>query len=191
MDLSYEGVKKIYSDKGFPFDERIFGINILGIRKSLHDSNLFDDTCIIAYKTTKDNVCLEFDKFTTEPGYYFLKVKFMNPKGCAWVKEGYYPKLWTNGLHGEKQYPALIQYSPITVYRDTNMDEVLDNSGGEETGMFGIDFHHGYNCTLVYNNSAGCQVLENIADLAQVLPLFQLHERTYGKGISYALIDSF
>jgi hypothetical protein len=186
MELTYDNIKKWYADNKYVFCTRPFEVNMLGIRKSYDATNLFDDKFVLTYNDGRNDKILVFNRFTTDPGYYFLKIKFMNPKGCAFLKEGQHINMFTRGKHGSKQYEALIQYAPVTVYRDTNKDNTLDK-GKEEKGMFGIDFHHGYNCALVYNNSAGCQVLEDIKDLESLLPLFDLHERTYGRGINYTL----
>ncbi len=189
MELTYDSIKDWYKSKGYIFNIRPFEVNMLGIRKDYNDTNLFDDKFVLTYHDGRNSKTLIFNRFTTDPGYYFLKIKFMNPKGCAFLKEGQHINMFTRGKHGEKQYEALIQYAPCTVYRDTNKNNVLDKTN-EEKGMFGIDFHHGYNSALVYNNSAGCQVLEDINDLNSLLPLFDLHERTYGKGINYTLTSN-
>ena len=113
----------------------------------------------------------------------------LNPKGCAFLPEGNYPNMFTVGLHQGK-YEALRQYRNITVWRDGDKDDQLEKLA-EETGMFGINLHHGYNSTLVFNNSAGCQVLKSPTDLNTVLNAAKIHEHLYGKGIDYTLTSKF
>ena len=185
MELTYDNVKKFYTDNGYDFYIRPFEINILGIRKDYKSTDLWDDTCVITYHDGRNPSILIFNNFTTDPGLYFLKTKLLNPKGCFFLKEGQHKNMWTQGLHNNK-YKALVQYAPVIGYRDSNKNESLDTIVTDK-GNFGINFHHGYNSYIVHNNSAGCQVLKNIKDLEQLLPLFELHERTYGKGINYTL----
>ena len=68
-----------------------------------------------------------------------------------------------------------------------NKDDIL-NMDVIDKGMFGINLHHGYNSALVFNNSAGCQVLKNPTDLTKVLDLCKLHQAVYGRGINYTLL---
>lgn len=186
IDTTYNGLKEYFKSLNYIFDERVFGINIIGIRSSLNATNLWDDKLVLAYIDNKRQpVIKEFNNFTTDPGFYFLKTKLLNPKGCAILCEGQHIKMFTNGLH--KGYDALIQYTPVKVYRDSNKDNILDTTLIDK-GMFGIDLHHGYSSTLVFNNSAGCQVVKNQSDLATILTLARLHEKLYGKGINYTLL---
>lgn len=187
MELTYDNIKQWYTNNKYQFYTRPFEINILGIRNDYQATDLWDDKCIITYNDGRNDKILVFNQYTTDPGFYFLKTKLLNPKGCFFLKEGQHKNMWTQGLHTGK-YKALIQYAPCVGYRDKNGNNTLDTIV-EDKGNFGIDFHHGYNSYIVHNNSAGCQVLKNIKDLEQLLPLFELHERTYGKGINYTLTN--
>jgi len=187
IDTTYNGLKEYFKSLNYTFDERVFGINIIGIRSSLNATNLWDDKLVLAYIDNKRQpVVREFTNFTTDPGYYFLKTKLLNPKGCAILCEGQHLRMFTNGKHNNK-YEALVQYAPVKVYRDSNKDNILDTTLIDK-GMFGINLHHGYGSALVFNNSAGCQVLKSPADLTIVLSLTKIHESVYGKGINYTLL---
>lgn len=187
IDTTYNGLKEYFKSLNYQFDERVFGINLIGIRSSLNATNLWDDTLLIAYINNKrEGVVKEFKNFTTDPGYYFLKTKLLNPKGCAILCEGQHIKMFTNGKHNGK-YEALVQYKPVKVYRDSNKDNILDENV-IDTGMFGINLHHGYNSYVVFNNSAGCQVLKSPSDLTKVLEMTTTFEKLYGKGINYTLL---
>lgn len=187
IDITYQGLKDYLKSLNYTFDERVCGLNIIGIRTSLNATNLWDDTLVLAYINNKrEPVVKVFNNFTTDPGYYFLKTKLLNPKGCAILCEGQHVKMFTVGKHNNK-YEALVQYTPVKVYRDSNKDNILDTNLIDK-GMFGINLHHGYGSTLVFNNSAGCQVLKNPSDLTTVLTAAKLHEAVYGKGINYTLL---
>lgn len=187
IDTTYKGLKDYCNSLNYIFDERVCAINLIGIRSSLNATNLWDDKLVIAYIDNKRQpIVREFINFTTDPGYYFLKTKILNPKGCAVLCEGQHTKMFTIGVHNGK-YEALVQYTPVKVYRDNNKDNIL-NETVIDKGMFGINLHHGYNSTLVFNNSAGCQVLKSPTDLEKVLALAKLHEAVYGKGINYTLL---
>lgn len=93
---------------------------------------------------------------TTEPGSFYTYHP-MNAAGAARVKFGQY-RAWQVGIHGNAEpHEALIQVTPISVYRDLNKDfsRIGDTVA---TGCFGINQHWGYdmNANNVHNASAGC-----------------------------------
>ncbi len=97
---------------------------------------------------------------TTEPGTYYTENP-LNPRGCARIAFGQY-QAWIQGYHGRSQYPALEQAAPVKIFRDGNADYTRTGDYFEE-GVFGINQHHGWNCPLVEENSAGCLVGQSIA----------------------------
>lgn len=97
---------------------------------------------------------------TTEPGATYT-FQPMNSSGAFRIAFGQY-RAWTFGLHGRTQYPALVQCSVVSGYRDQNMD---GNRTGDPlvTGdYFGINQHHGWNMQVVDEASAGCLVGQSI-----------------------------
>lgn len=188
MELTYSNIKTWFESKKYRFKTRPFEINLLGIRNGYTATNAWDDMLVVAYKDNDSEKVLVFKNYTTDPGYYFLKTKLLNPKGCAFLPEGNYPNMFTVGMHLNK-YEALVQYRPVTVYRDNDKDNELEQLA-TDTGMFGINFHHGYNSALVFNNSAGCQVLKSPTDLNTVLNIAKIQEHLYGKGIDYTLTNN-
>lgn len=187
MELTYNNIKTWYESKGYTFRTRPFEPNLLGIRSSYKATNAWDDTLVMVYKTNDEDKVIVFKNFTTDPGFYFLKTKLLNPKGCAFLAEGNYPNIFIVGLHQGK-YEALRQNRNITVYRDANKDNNLDMKV-KDTGMFGINLHHGYNSSVIFNNSAGCQVLKSPSDLNTVLNVCKIKEHLYGRGIDYTLTN--
>lgn len=70
--------------------------------------------------------------------------------GVARLKSGvWYYRLGTHNISKEKsrQYPALVQAAPVTVFR---------HEKGDDTGWFGINIHRGGNSTT---SSLGCVTL--------------------------------
>jgi len=187
MELTYTNIKEWYRSKGYDFKTRPFEPNLLGVRNNYIATNTWDDMLIMTYKTNDEVKVVIFKNFTTDPGFYFLKTKLLNPKGCAFLKEGNYPNMFIVGLHQGK-YEALRQNKNVTVYRDADKDNDLEMHT-EDTGMFGINLHHGYGSKVIFNNSAGCQVLKDISDLNTVLTICKIKENLYGKGIDYTLTN--
>jgi hypothetical protein len=95
---------------------------------------------------------------TTEPGNYYT-FNSMNEKGAARIKFGQY-KAWRIGMHGvSAPHRALIQVSPISVYRDKNQDFSRVGDWIDE-GLFSVDQHWGFDYPKndILNASAGCLV---------------------------------
>jgi hypothetical protein len=91
---------------------------------------------------------------TTEPSKYWTEHP-MNRLGAARIKFGQW-KAWNNGqYHG---FPALLQVSDITVYRDIRQE--YKRYDPTYTGNFGIHNHQGYNYPRndEGRSSAGCLV---------------------------------
>ncbi|MEG4803547.1 hypothetical protein QUB63_22560 [Microcoleus sp. ARI1-B5] len=95
---------------------------------------------------------------TTEPGYYYTDNP-MNPNGAARIAFGQY-EAWQVGIHGYSQaHEALVQVHPVRVHRDYNRD-MIRTGDAIESGLFGINQHHGYDHPSddIYTASAGCLV---------------------------------
>ncbi len=96
---------------------------------------------------------------TTEPGATYT-YNPMNPGGAFRIAFGQY-RAWTFGLHGRRQYPALVQCSAVSGYRDKNRDGTRTGDT-LVTGVFGVNQHHGYDMQFVDAASAGCLVGQSI-----------------------------
>lgn len=93
---------------------------------------------------------------TTEPSRYWT-LKPMNSKGAARIAFGQW-KAWSVGIHNGS-HEALVQTSPLTVWRDKNKD--FSRVGDEQDeGLFGINQHWGYDLPKddLGRSSAGCLV---------------------------------
>lgn len=138
---------------------------------------------------------------TTDPGVYYTKNR-MNPKGCAHVKEGFYPKLWRLWYHNNSKpkyrHRAWVQEGNISIWQDNDEDfKYTEGKDNNSKGVFGINYHADVygsklNDHYIGYASAGCQVVENKDDLNKQISLFETTDM-YKKGnqlVSYGLINS-
>ncbi|MDC0598867.1 hypothetical protein OAP18_03420 [Gammaproteobacteria bacterium] len=171
------------------FTEGDYNLNLVGIRSSDTDSNAFNDCLIVAFFVDQRPHLFIFD-CTTDPGIYWRKHP-INVLGTAIVKPGQYPGLWKIGKH-QGRYEALVQRSPVTVYRDNNKDQAIDVSDNTpvETGFFGINCHKaGDSSKQVDKWSAGCQVLSSDDDFGLLMALCRKAAAKWGNSFTYTLID--
>lgn len=173
MKLTYQAIKAAFQRKGYRFYTKAFDLNIFGIRSTENKLNSFDDWLGVAYVDESGVERLFLCPATTQPGTDFL-LNPMNPKGAAIVKPGQYPCLWIPGIHSG--YEALVQSGAVTVYRDTDQDEIPEEVvGTEESGIYGIDLHRrkapDEPNPPVGKSSAGCQVTEFHGDFDTIMGL--------------------
>lgn len=190
MNLSYENLEKVIKSKGYKFFTGEYNLNIVGIRSKNRMVDNWDDFLCILYEENKIRKCIVFDRFTTDPGIYYMQKKLLNPKGCGILAPGQYSGIWTLGLHRNK-YKAFIQTgNEVTAYRDRNLNNYMDfDPNTLESGYFGCNLHHGYDSTFVGNNSAMCQVLKYVKDLRVVLALADKQiSAGYGSTFTYTLL---
>jgi len=189
MDISVKNIIKTLKEKDylvFEDDSKNFNLNIVGIRTNDQESNKFNDWMVIFWKYLGKWNNMSFP-ITTDPGTYWRKHP-MNVKGTAILKEGQHRGMWKVGKHQDK-YPALRQNKPCTVIRDNNKDNVLDYTGDEDFGSFGINHHKaGANSTQVGKWSAGCQVQPNSALFYIEMEIFRESAASWGNSFTYTLI---
>lgn len=162
-------------------------LNLIGIRKSRHVSDAFEDT-FVCLRYEQGQWSQWFWECTTSPGR--AQLEFGLEKGTAIVKPGQYIDAWALGLH-KGQYEALVQVKPITVYRDRNKDFCLDYIR-EDTGLFGINIHRAnarITSKIVGNWSAGCQVLANPKHFSQLMKLVREQHSSGFPRFSYTLLE--
>lgn len=193
-EMFVEEVKQAMKKKKYVFfDSNLsFNLNIIGIRKGSNTSNHFDDNICIVYR----NADKEWEVFsapaTTDPGRTSL-VRPANKKGTAILVPGQYRGSHKIDLHAGK-YMALRQSGGVvSVYRDSDRDATLDkNSATIETGFFGINIHRASSrgsTKLVNSYSAGCQVLQDVADFYQLMRLCETSAGIYGNKFTYTLLE--
>lgn len=177
---------------GLVFDTPYF-LNLFAVRDA-SNVNKFNDTLVVYWFDDKKNVFtyMPTKGFTTDPGFKSLTSP-QNKKGCAILKEGWYRKLWTKGLHQGK-YSALVQANSCTVYRDNDKDKELDmNTAKTDTGIFGINMHRANEkavSTTVENWSAGCQVWASPGEFSYFMQLVNKAISAGQKYFSYFLTNN-
>lgn len=186
--MTLETIKKVFAEKNYEFFEGERNVNLIGIRNNDSLTNEFDDKLLVVIQLNGETQIKEFDSFTTDPGHYYLKEKFLNKDGCAILKPGQYRSMWKLGLHRGK-YAALVQVGNCVVYRDADKDELIDK-GIEDNGVFGINMHHAYDSEEINRNSAGCQVHSKKDQLNYILQLCKISAEVYGVYFSYTLLES-
>lgn len=171
-------------------NEAGFDLNIVGIRTKELQANRFDDFITVFYRIHGEWLFNVF-KCTTDPGAYWLKNP-MNVSGTAILKEGQYRRSHRIGKHKGK-YIALVQNSPLTVFRDFNRDKVLNlKAGSEQTGMFGINIHRSsasHESTQVDKWSAGCQVFCDPNQFKFFINLCKQGRDSFGNSFTYTLLN--
>lgn len=151
------------------------GIHIVGIRALKEIDDTFCDQ-LICFSPNQEPIQ---GVGTTVPSRVYL-IKPMNPKGSAIVKDGQYIDSHEVGLHNG--YKALIQRRPITVFRDSNRDAIINmNPGTEDTGLFNIDIHKyvSWISRLLGNASAGCFVWQDINKFNSMMAICEISGQKY------------
>lgn len=122
------------------------------------EANKFNDLrCVITFRNGEP-IMLGKWQATTEPGYFYDRDHPINRDGAARIKFGQYKDAWKVGMH-RGNHEALVQVGNVTVCRDLNRD--MERTGdAEQTGLFGINQHWGYDqpADNIGKASAGCLV---------------------------------
>lgn len=160
-----------------------YHLNLFGIRNSNANAGSFDDILGCAY-TDKGLWRVHYWPGTTDPGTYYLedREKWYGPGGVAILVEGQYLDAWKIGPHGRTKYEALVQLGgPVRLYRDDNLDEILDMDPGDihDNRWAGINLHastmypytSGTDKESVGAWSAGCQVHATIRGFREMMEL--------------------
>ena len=176
-DLGY----KVFTDE--------IDLNIVAIRSADQAPNVFDDLLTISYRKggqwyTRSWSC------TTDPGLYHLH----NPgrlEGTAALCPGQYRSSHTLGKH-RGRYTALTQCGPVRVFRDPSGGDyhALGEGSTIDEGLFAIAIHRASATrasTQVDRWSAGCIVLSDPDDFAEVIKLAKAQVRTHPTWTRYSL----
>mgnify|MGYP003640319919 FL=1 len=173
-------------------------LNIIGLRSSNPRAGKFDDRICVVYKD-KNGWISRCWKATCDPGVYFLKHP-MRVEGCAVLAPGQYRGAYRIGTH--RNYTSLVQTGgPVRLFRDRNFDEIVDQEARTLTDPVyaGINIHRasprkdgksGGGSTEVQKWSAGCQVLADADDHAELMGLAQASSARYGNSFTYTLLPA-
>lgn len=182
MQITFEKLQSVLMAKGYDFfDAGDYHLNLIGVRntRQLH-ANTFNDVFCVAYRVKGKPVVRQY-ACTTDAGNYYRENP-INPQGTAILPPGQYHSMWRLGLHRGK-YEALVQACPAVLIRDNNRDSNLDmNARTGVRELAGINCHRARadgTSTQVDKWSAGCQVIANSEDFAELMDLAKLCEKTW------------
>jgi hypothetical protein len=193
--FTLDQIKSAMIAKGYKwFEEGDFNLNLIGVRNSDTGdtvTNAFDDTFFIAYRDAGKWKIHNY-ACTTDPGAHWQQAP-MNAGGTASLVPNQYRSTWRIDLH-QGVYKALKQFKPVDTYRDKNKDLKYTRHIEDITnGIYGINIHRA-SATGVSNRvdkwSAGCQVIADSADFANLMYLAHVAEKKYGNSFTYTLLES-
>jgi hypothetical protein len=193
--FTLDQIKSAMIAKGYKwFEEGDFNLNLIGVRNSDTGdtvTNAFDDTFFIAYRDAGKWKIHNY-ACTTDPGAHWQQAP-MNAGGTASLVPNQYRSTWRIDLH-QGLYKALKQFKPVDTYRDKNKDLKYTRHIEDITnGIYGINIHRA-SATGVSNRvdkwSAGCQVIADSADFANLMYLAHVAEKKYGNSFTYTLLES-
>ena len=192
--LTLDAVRATFRKKGYAFfDQGDYNLNFFGVRRENMLSDRFDDYLGAVYKDTQRRWRLKIWPATTDPGRYWLE-RPQNPAGTAILVPGQYRGAYQVGKHQGK-YTALCQAGPVRVWRDNNLDQIVDygpRGGSVYSGIFGINIHRTNpygESYLVGQWSAGCQVFQRASDFDALMRLVRISSRSFGARFSYTLFS--
>jgi hypothetical protein len=184
-------LKKV-GDNGYKvFTEGDYNLNLVGVRTPTNKANSFDDWFYCVFKQYGEWIVLKFP-CTTDAGIHWLRHP-MKPTGTAILCAGQYRGAYRLDKHRGK-YRALCQREgKVSVFRDSNKDEILDKEPESIVdGFFGINIHRATSVgssERVNKWSAGCQVLKDSYDFAVLIALCDKAEHIYGNTFTYTLLE--
>jgi hypothetical protein len=193
--FTLDQIKSAMIAKGYKwFEEGDFNLNLIGVRNSDTGdtvTNAFDDTFFIAYRDAGKWKIHNY-ACTTDPGAHWQQAP-LNAGGTASLVPNQYRSTWRIDLH-QGVYKALKQFKPVDTYRDKNKDLKYTRHIEDITnGIYGINIHRA-SATGVSNRvdkwSAGCQVIADSADFANLMYLAHVAEKKYGNSFTYTLLES-
>ncbi|MBD5584413.1 MAG: hypothetical protein HDQ88_04975 [Clostridia bacterium] len=194
--LTIDKLRKIAKAKQYQiFDKGQYNLNIWGVRCDTENTKEFNDLMLVFYKEPISGAATKWVikafSITTDPSDLNL-INPINSKGCAILKEGQYISAFKLGLH-KGDYKALVQNTPLPLYRDFDKNDKLNISGKYNYEMAGINIHRASKwkiSRMIGLYSAGCQVFESVRDYEdQFMPLVEQAAFLYGKLFSYTLIN--
>lgn len=164
-----------------------YDINLFGIRTAERVSDTFNDAVGALFLEDGTWQMIVYDG-TTDPGL-LSRLEPVNERGCAILVPGQHKGAFKLGYHKGK-YRALVQNNPLPLYRDNNLDEVIDDVGEARYEMAGINLHRAnakFKSKLNQNYSAGCVVIADPNDFNELLDLAEESAVRYGDSFTFTL----
>ena len=191
-ELAIQKIEDVMKSKGYVFFTKgDWNLNIIGIRGENKVANSFDDLILCIHRE-KGKWCWYEYKATTDAGTYWLKNHhLMNKKGTALLVPNQYRGAYKIDKHRGK-YFALCQRKEVSVYRDSNKDNITDfNPSTIDKGLFGINIHRSNpnkESSRVEKWSAGCQVFANPELYDKFMIMCQKSASIWGNSFTYTLL---
>lgn len=195
-------IKKVFEKKNYDFFtlDKIYNLNIIGVRSESNTPNAFDDQILVIYKDSNKKERILSFQATTDPGLYWLQNP-LNVEGTLILVPGQYKSCYQVGIHGrsgKNPYKALEQVGNMIYVRDADRDKVLDFELMNDpkkiiTGIFKTNIHRAnenHESVQVDKWSAGCQVIADPVDFATLLNLCDKATELYGNKLSYTLLEN-
>lgn len=169
--------------------------SIIGLRCSTR-SGRFDD--LVGITAILDGmVYVRLYPATTDPGVPYLRNP-INRLGTAILPSGYHPKMFRRGLH-KGRYRALVQNTPVALWRDDDRDGLIDPEKlVEHRRRVGINLHRASSYwgstraeellqLTVGRWSAGCQVIASARHFEYLMWFVEELPQRY---FDYILLDN-
>lgn len=161
--------------------------NIIGIRTSLQLPDVFNDILFMEY----EGKTFISTAFTTEPGIAMLSNP-INDKGTALLVPNQYKNCWSLGFHKQrKEHRALVQVDVVSVYRDSDKDNLAEITNVTDKGLFGINIHGTRPDRLVKaigEFSAGCQVFHRWEQKEDFIDILYTYKDKVNNKFTYTLL---
>ena len=209
---TYSEVQELHELLGFPWFTAPFDLNFGGIRNDeeekssvdgnedevllLHE-NVFNDVIYLAWTDSQGEQYIKLWKGTTDPGFYWRQkpgrgtTKRGVVRGVGAIREGHHSQIYYPGMHGSR--PALQQeQKPVLVYRDNNLDKVLELDAKKTAKGWGFRFHYmGKHLEFVNKWSGGCNGSNDPGCVPFVLEMVQRQaDEGHGSHVSYNMVRS-
>lgn len=170
LNLNYSLLKKIILAKGYQWFDEAYKPNIVGVRTSVIQPNIYNDLMFIAWKDKFGKEYFHSYTQTTLPGKYHLNNPNVQQQGCAILVPGQYLNCWIKGTHGKtRPHDALVQFGgPVIVWRDNDKDDIPEFEGPgvhlQKNAWIGLNLHAPWSeeeRKFIDKDSAACQVASN------------------------------
>lgn len=191
-------IVRMMKSRGYIVYTEPFKLNIVGVRDTNTNPELFDDKMYVFWKNDEQRWVGKEYIITTDPSTSSLH-QVKNPKGVAILPAGQYVDAWKIRPHGQSQYLALGQQKILCVYRDYDRDALLNfNIDSKDCGYFGINIHRAKygdaddgqgNTKIIGPYSEGCQVFQNYYCFQEFMDMANRQKNLYGNNFTYTLID--
>lgn len=193
-------VQSIFNNKGYKFFDSasLYDVNIIGVRSSDPDPDIFGDSILLIYNDAKGAQLKVYD-VTTHPGLYYLKNPIAGTTGTGILVAGQYRQAFGLGTHTSHlvggftdSYACLTQVVDLPVYRDNVKDgKLYYDPATIQKGMFEVQIHRAMPnsvTTKVWNWSAACQVFSDSGQFDEFMLVINKSHALYGGNFTYTLI---